>query len=41
MSKPLILITNDDGYKAKGIHYLIKAVEEIGNIIVVAPEKPQ
>jgi len=41
MSKPLILITNDDGYKAKGIRYLIKAVEQVGDIIVVAPEKPQ
>ena len=29
MSKPLILITNDDGYKAKGIHYLIKAVDKL------------
>lgn len=42
MSKnPLILITNDDGITAPGIRNLIEVMKEIGDIIVVAPDKPQ
>ena len=36
--KPLILISNDDGYQAKGINSLIKMVREYGDIIVCAPD---
>jgi 5'-nucleotidase len=36
--KPLILITNDDGYRAKGIEALIDSVKELGEVIVVAPD---
>jgi 5'-nucleotidase len=39
--KPLILITNDDGITAPGIRALIAVMKEIGEIIVVAPDKPQ
>ena len=39
--KPLILITNDDGITAKGIRTLIEVMRTIGDIIVVAPNKPQ
>jgi 5'-nucleotidase len=39
--KPLILITNDDGYSAPGIRSLIKAVKGLGELIIVAPDKPQ
>ena len=39
--KPLILITNDDGITAPGIRALIAVMKEIGDIIVVAPDKPQ
>lgn len=39
--KPLILITNDDGITAPGIRTLIAVMKEIGDIIVVAPDKPQ
>lgn len=35
--KPLILVTNDDGYQAKGIASLIEAVRELGEVIVFAP----
>lgn len=35
--KPTILITNDDGYRAKGISVLIESAKEFGNLIVVAP----
>ncbi|MEE4198105.1 MAG: 5'/3'-nucleotidase SurE [Bacteroidales bacterium] len=36
-NKPLILVTNDDGVHAKGIHALIEMVKPYGDIIVVAP----
>jgi 5'-nucleotidase len=37
-NKPLLLISNDDGYHAKGIKSLIEMVRDLGEIIVVAPE---
>jgi 5'-nucleotidase len=39
--RPLILITNDDGVSAPGIRTLIAVMSEIGEVIVVAPDKPQ
>lgn len=39
--RPLILVTNDDGITAKGIQYLVEAMKPLGDIIVVAPDKPQ
>ena len=39
--KPLILITNDDGITAPGIRALIKVMNTIGDIVVVAPDSPQ
>lgn len=36
-----ILITNDDGYKAKGLIALVEAMKAYGHITVVAPKKPQ
>jgi len=41
MSKPLILVTNDDGITAPGIRYLISIMQEIGDVVVVGPETPQ
>lgn len=41
MSKPLILVTNDDGITAKGIASLVEAVREIGDLVIIAPDKPQ
>ncbi len=41
MSKPLILITNDDGVMAPGIRHLVKFMLELGEVVVVAPDKPQ
>ncbi|NWJ49877.1 MAG: 5'/3'-nucleotidase SurE [Bacteroidetes bacterium] len=41
MDKPLILITNDDGVTAPGIRHLIKLMRTIGDVVVVAPDKPQ
>jgi 5'-nucleotidase len=40
-TKPLILITNDDGINAKGIGCLIEAVRALGEIVVVAPDGPR
>lgn len=37
--KPLILISNDDGYHAKGINCLIEWVRDFGDVIVCAPER--
>jgi 5'-nucleotidase len=39
--KPVILITNDDGVTAPGIMNLVEAVKDLGQIVVVAPDKPQ
>ena len=38
---PIILITNDDGITAPGIKNLVEAVKGLGEIVVVAPDKPQ
>lgn len=41
MSKPLILVTNDDGVYAPGIKMLAEIASGFGDVIVVAPDKPQ
>ena len=41
MKRPLILVTNDDGYNAPGINHLIEFVKEIAEVVVVAPDSPQ
>jgi len=41
MSKPLILVTNDDGITAPGLRFLIRQMNEMGEVVVVAPEGPQ
>lgn len=41
MSRPLILVCNDDGITAPGITALIQLLKPIGDIAVVAPDKPQ
>lgn len=39
--RPLILVTNDDGITAPGIRMLIKIMNTIGEVVVVAPDSPQ
>ncbi|NQX86685.1 MAG: 5'/3'-nucleotidase SurE [Flavobacteriaceae bacterium] len=39
--KPLILVTNDDGITAPGLRALIKVMNTIGDVVVVAPDSPQ
>ena len=41
MSNPLILITNDDGIYSPGLRYLIGLMNNIGKVVVVAPDGPQ
>lgn len=39
--KPLILVCNDDGITAPGIRNLIAEMNQIGDVVVVAPDGPQ
>jgi 5'-nucleotidase len=39
--KPLILVTNDDGVFAPGIKHLSQIAKEYGDVVVLAPDKPQ
>ena len=39
--KPLILVCNDDGITAPGIRALIEVMNELGDVVVVAPDSPQ
>ncbi len=41
MTKPLILVTNDDGIVAPGIRVLVEIASEMGEVVVVAPDSPQ
>ena len=39
--RPLILVTNDDGFRARGIRNLTKYLKEVADIVVFAPDQPQ
>lgn len=39
--RPLILVSNDDGITAPGIRMLIEVMQELGEVVVVAPDSPQ
>ena len=39
--KPLILISNDDGVSAKGLHELVQTLAGLGEIVVMAPDGPR
>lgn len=41
MTKPLILVSNDDGYSSMGINALMRALAPIGEVVVVAPSTDQ
>jgi len=38
-TKPLILLTNDDGIRSPGIHAAARTLSEIGEVILVAPRE--
>ncbi len=37
--QPLILVTNDDGVHAPGLRMLFAAMQEVGNAVIVAPDR--
>lgn len=39
--KPLILVTNDDGMFAPGLKALVAVAQNLGEVIIVAPDSPQ
>ena len=39
MAEPLILLTNDDGVAAAGLAALVEALQGLGQVVVVAPER--
>ena len=39
VSQPLLLLTNDDGYTSEGIQVLADALESLGEVWVVAPDR--
>lgn len=41
MSKPLILVSNDDGITSNGIRKLVTLMSQLGEVVVVAPNSPQ
>ncbi len=40
-NKPLILVANDDGITSRGIRHLVKLMQKLGEVVVVAPDSPQ
>lgn len=40
-NRPLILVSNDDGIQAKGLHELIKFLSPLGELIIMAPDSPR
>ena len=41
MQNPLILVSNDDGITSLGIRHLVAVMKELGEVLVVAPNRPQ
>ena len=39
--RPVILVTNDDGYAAKGINCLLECIRGLARVIVCAPDSPR
>lgn len=39
MTQPLLLLTNDDGYTSEGLQVLADALESLGEVWVVAPDR--
>jgi 5'-nucleotidase len=38
---PLILITNDDGFEARGLEALVEAAKDFGEVVVITPDGPR
>jgi len=39
--RPLILVSNDDSYSAKGVHCLIDRLLPIGDVVAICPDAPR
>ena len=39
--RPRILVSNDDGHQSEGLKALATAMEQLGEVFVVAPEAEQ
>lgn len=39
--RPLILVSNDDGFRAPGVHRLTEWLSEIGEVVAVCPDGPR
>lgn len=39
--KPLILVSNDDGYRANGVHVLTRLLSKFADVVAVCPTGPQ
>lgn len=39
--RPLILVSNDDGFRAKGVHCLTRMLSEFADVVAVCPTGPQ
>ena len=39
--RPLILLSNDDGVHSEGLLHLKRAIKEVGEVLVVAPDRPR
>lgn len=39
--RPLFLVSNDDGYRARGVHELTRMLSRLGDVIAVCPEEAQ
>nr|MBK7064366.1 hypothetical protein [Deltaproteobacteria bacterium] len=40
-ARPLLLLSNDDGVHAEGLRLLARAVEHLGEVVIVAPASEQ
>jgi 5'-nucleotidase len=41
MTRPLILVTNDDGIHSPGLHAAIQALDDLGDLLIIAPTQQQ
>lgn len=41
MSRPYLLVSNDDGVTAKGINFLVDTLRPVADLLVVAPDSPR
>lgn len=41
MRRPLILVSNDDGITSNGLYTLVSVMKDLGEVLVVAPNRPQ